>query len=90
MIKLTEAMNTYNPALHTLKEMGYDIFVVIDDYEGTEFPRWKAQKENVIVTGFNPLSLLGLVILIDKYGQNWREYNKIDLYDEIFSKSQIL
>jgi len=90
MIKLTEAMNTYNPALHTLKEMGYEVFVVIDDYEGTEFSRWKAQKEGVIVTGFNPLSLLGLVILIEQYGENWREYNKIDLYKDIIANSESL
>ena len=27
-VKLTEAMNTYNPALYTLKENGYEVSVV--------------------------------------------------------------
>jgi len=88
MIKLTEAMNTYNPALHTLKEMEYEVSAVV--YEEVEETRWIATKEGVIVTGFNPLSLLGLVILTEQYGENWREYNKIDLYKDIIANSESL
>ena len=43
-----------------------------------------------MVTGFNPLSLLGLVILTERYGENWREYNKIDLYKDIIANSESL
>ena len=88
MIKLTEAMNTYNPDLHTLKEMGYEVSAVV--YEEVEETRWIATKEGVIVTGSNPLSLLGLVILTEQYGENWREYNKIDLYKDIIANSESL
>ena len=55
-----------------------------------EETRWIATKEDVVVIGFNPLSLLGLVILTEQYGESWQEYNKIDLYKDIIANSESL
>ena len=87
-VKLTEAMNTYNPALYTLKEKGYEVSAVV--YEEVEETWWIATKEDVVVIGFNPLSLLGLVILTEQYGESWQEYNKIDIYKDIIANSESL
>jgi hypothetical protein len=72
IMKLAEAMNMYNPALYEIKKMGYEIALELTD-DRLNISAWKAMKNNVEVFGFNPLSLLGLIIIAEQYGENWRQ-----------------
>lgn len=84
-MKLAEAMNTYNPALLEIKRRGYEISLELTD-DGLTISTWKAMKNNIEVFGFNPLSLLGLIVIADQYGENWRQVDTGNLYDEILEQ----
>ncbi|MCL1994512.1 MAG: hypothetical protein FWG66_16330 [Spirochaetes bacterium] len=81
-MKLAEAMNTYNPALFEVEKMGYKISLELTDDE-LEISAWKAVKNDVRISGFNPLSLLGLVVIAERYGENWNKIDTGDLYDKM-------
>jgi hypothetical protein len=80
IMNLYEAMNTYNIALFTIKNKGYKICPVIENDETIFF---EATKDNKNISGFNPVSLLGLINIAEEYGENWRQVNTGNLYDEI-------
>jgi len=84
-MKLAEAMNTYNPALYAIKNRGFDIKIRLNENQD-EIERWIAQKQNLEIIGFNPLSLLGLIIIAEQYGENWRQIDTGNLYDEILEQ----
>jgi hypothetical protein len=81
-MKLAEAMNTYNPSLFIIKNKGFDIKTRLNENQD-EIERWIAQKQDLEIIAFNPLSLLGLVIIAEQYGENWRQVDTGNLYDEI-------
>ena len=81
-MKLAEAMNTYNHALSIIKNKGFDIKIRLDESQ-ENIDRWIAQKQDLEIFGFNPLSLLGLIAIAEQYGENWRQVKTEDLYDEI-------
>lgn len=83
---LSEAMNTYNIALQTIKEKGYQIKLELNEDE-TEIDWWVASKDEKVISAFNPLSLLSLVIIAENYGSQWREATKENLYDKILEKN---
>lgn len=80
---LADAMNTYDPALATLQERGYRVWVrpVGEVEEGEE---WLARKDgNELIAG-DPLRLLGLAAILETRGVNWQlAENEPDLYDAI-------
>ena len=84
-MKLAEAMNTYNPALLIIKNKGFDIKIRLNENQD-EIERWVAQKQNLEIFGFNPLSLLGLINIAEQYGENWRQIDTGNLYDEILEQ----
>ncbi|NDV60550.1 hypothetical protein [Bacteroides sp. 519] len=84
-MKLAEAMNTYNPALLEIKRRGYEISLELTE-DGLTISTWKAMRNNIEVFGFNPLSLLGLIVIADQYGENWRQVDTGNLYDEILEQ----
>jgi len=84
-MQLREAMNTYNPALFEIKKRGYEIYVRLTDDE-LDIDSWRAMKDNLEISGFNPLSLLGLIIIAEQYGENWRQIETGDLYGEILER----
>lgn len=83
---LSEAMNTYNIALQTIKDKGYQIKLELNEDE-TEIDWWVASKDEKVINAFNPLSLLSLVIIAETYGSQWREATKENLYDKILEKN---
>lgn len=83
---LSEAMNTYNIALQTIKEKGYQIKLELNEDE-TEIDWWVASKDEKVISAFNPLSLLSLVIIAENYGSQWQEATKENLYDKILEKN---
>ena len=88
MFRLVDALNTYNPSLVTLKEMGYDIGLLrgddSDDDDG--LGQWWAKKEDREFYAFNPLSLLGLVAIWECRGELWKRNDDPDLYEDIIDQ----
>lgn len=85
-MKLAEAMNTYNPALFEIKKMGYDVSVELTEDE-LDIRGWRGVKNGLEVFGFNPLSLLGLIVIAERHGENWRQIVTGNLYDEILEQA---
>lgn len=72
-MNLRIAMNTFTPALHSLKNMGYD--VVCEEDKDSECNNWNAKKDNLLISATNPVELLGLVIIAETYGKDWHKFN---------------
>lgn len=62
-MKLTDAMNTYNPALEKMSKMGYKISIV----ENEESFDWEAKKDDAIFIAADPLRLLGLISIREEF-----------------------
>lgn len=86
-MKLAEAMNTYNPALSEIKKRGYSIKIELDESQN-EIEHWMAYKQGLEIFGFNPLSLLGLIIIAE-HGDNWNKMHTINWYDKILENGEI-
>lgn len=83
-MKITEAMNTYNIALFTIKNKGFNVSLEMNDAKDVIL-FWVAKNNNVAVSAFNPLSLLALVEIVEKYGENWNFVKTGNIYDEILN-----
>ena len=56
-MKLTYAMNTYNPALEKISSLGYVVGIIANE-EGFD---WEARKNGDVFIASDPLRLLGLL-----------------------------
>jgi hypothetical protein len=79
-LKLAEAMNTYEIALFMIKNKGYKIGIELENDEITTYKAFKDKKE---IYGFNPLSLLALVNIVEEYGDNWKKVDTDNLYNKV-------
>lgn len=86
MMKLAEAMNTYNIALFMIAQKGYKVTAVLSE-DKEEIFSWKAEKQPYEIAAFNPLSLLSLVAISEEYGDAWRTVDHGNLYDAILEKA---
>jgi hypothetical protein len=84
-MQLTEAMNVYNPALFHIASKGYEISAEHD--RGDEVRVWVAQKGNMRISGTNPLSLLGLIEVAERYSDAWKDVATHDLYGQLVAES---
>ena len=87
-MKLAEAMNTYNPAFSDRKWRCYNIKIRLHASQN-ELVRWFAPKHDLEIIGFNPLSLLGLIIIAEQYGNDWNKVHTEDWYDKILENDEI-
>lgn len=87
-MKLAEAMNTYNPALSEIKKRGYTVKIELDESQN-KIECWITQKQDIEIFGFNPLSLLGLIIIAEEHGNNWNKEHTEDWYGKILENSEI-
>ncbi|WP_427875385.1 hypothetical protein [Flavobacterium sp. MMS24-S5] len=83
-MKITETMNTYDIALFTIKNKEFEISLEMNDSKD-EILFWVAKNNNVTVSAFNPLSLLALVEVFEKYDENWNSIETGNMYDEILN-----
>ena len=69
-MKISAAANVEVPAILALEAMGYTVAskVVSNDYEMV----WRATCDGQEYVGEDPLSLLGLVKLLEVRGNNWQ------------------
>jgi len=85
--RITDAGNTYNDALSVIKDKGYKIFLLPDIREEYLGDYW-AIKDNRDFIASDPLRLLGLISMWEKFGDNWLEVeNNEDLDDLILSRA---
>ena len=90
---LSEAMNTYNPALDVLLSLGYCLFGEFDSDDGP--PRaWMAERSDIRLAGSTPLVLLGLAMLWEQRGVGWRssmrsELGRSDLYSRLLEGERV-
>jgi hypothetical protein len=84
-LNLAEAMNTYNIALYTIKNKGFDIESELSD-DKEEIIGWVAKKDGVSISANSPLSLLALVDIAERYGDNWNKIDTGGLYDKLLEQ----
>lgn len=76
VLSIRIAANTHNPALQTLKEKGYHLWVEPDEPgEETEFTDWNAEKNGRFFSATDPVELLGLVAMHEHRGDDWASKN---------------
>lgn len=69
--------NTYSYAAYKLTQWGYKISVVDHDADFFDYHFvWVAEKDQKKYAAKEPLSLLGLVAMIQEYGEDW-EYSYV-------------
>lgn len=83
---LIDTVNTHNPSLIVLRDLGFEITIEPDEECETELGIWKASKGTAIFKASDPLSLLGLVCLWQHKGDNWKNVNGENLYQEIIDE----
>ncbi|GFI23509.1 hypothetical protein IMSAGC011_02298 [Lachnospiraceae bacterium] len=69
---IAEAGNTDKYAVYKLIQWGYMVSKVQDSVDFGDSWEWLAQKDGKTYSAKNPLRLLGLVTIIQEYGENWR------------------
>ena len=85
-VRIVDALNTYNHALSAIKGKGYEIFLYPDEREEFLGDFWAFDDERDFVAS-DPLRLLGLIALWEVFGDNWRETEVNEDYDETFNKA---
>ncbi|RZL12734.1 MAG: hypothetical protein EOO62_10250 [Hymenobacter sp.] len=76
-MKLTDAMNTYTPALATIGKLGYTIRL-LDNEESFD---WEAKKGDDVFVASDPLRLLGLISLKAEY----QSASRADIYGNMLA-----
>lgn len=66
-MSLVAAGNTYNPCLLLLREKSY----ILQVEEGDDRLIWTATKGEHSFTGYTPPELLGIVVLWERFGNDW-------------------
>ncbi|TGN99788.1 hypothetical protein PN36_33495 [Candidatus Thiomargarita nelsonii] len=90
---MVDAMNTHNPALITLKEMGYELGIYPPEFDEevevpqTEVGHWWAKKHLHEFVAGDPLSLLGIISIWEHRGDNWINENDVDISDQLLSET---
>ena len=83
---LSEAMNTYDPALEVLHSQGYHLS---GDFDEDRNQTWVAERGDIRLSGGTPLALLGLAMLWQCRGTNWRRRTGTSLYDRILDGEMV-
>lgn len=83
-VQIADAVNTYNVALHTLKEKGYKIWFEYDDNDTVDYGLWYAEKNERRFIASDPLRLLGIEAMHAHMGDEWR--SKAHQYSDIYGK----
>ena len=78
--KITDAMNTYNPALNEIIKDGYKVSIMENDKDGFE---WQAEKSGSTFIAGDPLRLLATIIIWERAGEVWNRQNIPDYYNQI-------
>ncbi|GHO41839.1 hypothetical protein [Ktedonospora formicarum] len=81
-LRLTDAMNTYNPALTVLKNKGYHLYFVPDERPQCFGDFW-AMKDGRVFIAMDPLRLLGLIGVWEGMGDGWSHLRYEDIWGQL-------
>lgn len=81
-LRLTDAMNTYDPALTVLKTKGYHLYFVPDERPRFFGDFW-AIKDGRVFIAMDPLRLLGLIGIWEGTGDDWYHQQYEDIWDKL-------
>jgi hypothetical protein len=81
-LRLTDAMNTYNPALTVLNNKGYHLYFVPDKRPQFLGDFW-AIKDGRVFSAMDPLRLLGLIGMWEGMGDGWYHQRYEDIWDKL-------
>ena len=76
-VNITDAGNTQNYALKKIYEWGYTVSVVTETEYLDDHMYYYAKKNGETYLEKSPVRLLGLLTIIEKYGQNWKQRKAI-------------
>ena len=74
---LSDSGNTGNHALKKIIELGYHISIINESAHFSEQLLFVAEKNNKIFLETNELRLLGIITIVEKYGNNWDKKDNI-------------
>jgi len=77
-MRIADAANTYNYALAAIFDKGFKVFLYPHPYDEGKFSYWAIKEDRQIVAS-DPLALLGLIGVWERFGDDWRQ--KIPRYD---------
>lgn len=80
--RLTDALNTHNPALAVLRDKGYHLYFIADERPEFYGDYWAIQDGRVFI-GSSPVALLGLVALWEHFGDEWRDRVTEDILSQV-------
>ncbi|MFI4849259.1 MAG: hypothetical protein ACIAZJ_09190 [Gimesia chilikensis] len=66
---ITDAGNTYNPALLVMRSHGYQLR--IEEFDESNI--WHVTKANASFSANNPLALLALTLIWENYSEDWNQ-----------------
>ncbi|MAG93313.1 MAG: hypothetical protein CMJ48_06135 [Planctomycetaceae bacterium] len=85
-MSITSAGNTYNPALVILDEKGYSLRVEL----GHDYTIWCAEKDGHHFSGSNPLELLAVASIFERFGDSWQDaIRNPDLLEAVFDAAEL-
>ena len=90
-LSIRVAGNTHNPALNTLREKGYRVWIEPDDpsEKEPEFIDWNAEKEGRYFSAVDPVQLLGLVAMQEHRGDDWQQQmDEPDMCHELIDEAE--
>ena len=76
-VNITDAGNTQNYALKKIYEWGYTVSAVTETECLDDHMYYYAKKNGETYLETSPVRLLGLLTIIEKYGQNWKQRKAI-------------
>jgi len=79
-MKIVDIPNTWAIALFLIKDKGYRICVI---RENNKVSSYKATKDGNEFFGTDPVALLGVISIGEKYGEKWRKLATGNLYSGV-------
>lgn len=74
---ISDIQNTYDYALKKILEWGYDVFMVDESECLCDGVYYCAKKDNKVYLETTPTRLLGLLTIIEKYGEYWEKRKSV-------------
>lgn len=76
-VSLSDAGNVRNHALKKIMELGYHVSIIDESACFPEQLLFVAEKNNKFFLEKNELRLLGVIMIVEKYGNNWSRKDNI-------------
>lgn len=92
-MKIRLALTTFDTAINILIERGLKVYCEdleecpeIDNKNDYYYKYWISVKDNFVVTAINPIELLRLAMICERYAENWLKKEYKSNYKYYFNK----